>query len=65
MPPKPHKRAALYLAGAEDADMRRVILADEAKGRLERASLSGSGPELGPGQGSRDTLLTAHQCAAG
>jgi hypothetical protein len=31
MLPKPHKRAALYLAGAADADMRRAILTDEAK----------------------------------
>jgi hypothetical protein len=31
MPSKPLNRAAIYLTGTEDADMRRAILTDEAK----------------------------------
>jgi DNA invertase Pin-like site-specific DNA recombinase len=51
MPPKPYKRAAIYLAGTEDADMRRAILRDEAKLRECRAAATyhdtrGSRPEL-------------------
>jgi DNA invertase Pin-like site-specific DNA recombinase len=51
MPHKPHKRAALYLAGTEDADMRRAILTDEARLRHWQVAATyhdtrGSRPEL-------------------
>ena len=51
MPPKPHKRAAIYLTGTADADMRRAILTDEAKLREWQAAATyhdtrGSRPEL-------------------
>jgi hypothetical protein len=51
MTPKPHKRAAIYLTGTADADMRRAILTDEAKLRYWQVAATyhdtrGSRPEL-------------------